>query len=338
MNFTAGQECSNAAKVFSVFSDSTKQDSIPAPLLVSSMGIAIVQGNIGICLVRLPSNEWSAPCAFILHSDSIDISDKQQSVILFMSDDAIISLVNNSTVKLNVSHSFLPGPLHSDQQIQNVDMYVYVRFNNVFTNPNLIMSSMKGWEIGEDKVRHRNWYGDGVSWFDVLTNKISVDRSSTGNALYIVLNMAAGKAGKPVRRNFVDTNHMSSPRQAQLQNNYSQNYPNQDELNQIQNFSNQQQNYSNQLNNGFYDQNMPVQPQNNFYYQGNQQQQYQSNQQQYQPNLNRVNPTHQFQNNFNYGYNNDPVSSNQYQNNQGYNTDVINQFDPLASRNPGNNK
>ena len=67
---------------------------------------------------------------------------------------------------------------------------------------------MVGWTVKEDTQRHMRWHGDSVTWFDVLTNKISVDRSSVGNALYVVLNLAAGSASEASRssskRNFAN--------------------------------------------------------------------------------------------------------------------------------------
>jgi hypothetical protein len=51
-----------------------------------------------------------------------------------------------------------------------------VRYNGQFTPPELITAGMSGWQIGEDKARHNRWHGNvgGVTWFDVLTNKITV--------------------------------------------------------------------------------------------------------------------------------------------------------------------
>jgi hypothetical protein len=45
--------------------------------------------------------------------------------------------------------------------------------------------------VQEDVDRHKRWHGNDSTWFDVLTNKISVDRSSVGNALYLILGLGA---------------------------------------------------------------------------------------------------------------------------------------------------
>lgn len=45
--------------------------------------------------------------------------------------------------------------------------------------------------VQEDIDRHTKWHGSNATWFDVLTNKISVDRSSVGNALYLILGLGA---------------------------------------------------------------------------------------------------------------------------------------------------
>lgn len=92
-----------------------------------------------------------------------------------MSERSIISLVSNASVILNQTHSFLPGPLTPNYQLDpSIDMYLYVRYNNGFTPADLIHGFMSGWAIGEDKERHRRWHGDGVSWYDVLTNKVNM--------------------------------------------------------------------------------------------------------------------------------------------------------------------
>jgi hypothetical protein len=79
-------------------------------------------------------------------------------------------------VILNQNYGFLPGPMAtSNYQLEQTDMYIYVRYNGQFTPPELITAGMTGWQIGEDKVRHNTWHGNvGVTWFDVLTNKITV--------------------------------------------------------------------------------------------------------------------------------------------------------------------
>ena len=63
----------------------------------------------------------------------------------------------------------------SNYQLEQTDMYIYVRYNAQFTPPELITAGMSGWQIGEDKAIHNTWHGNvGVTWFDVLTNKITV--------------------------------------------------------------------------------------------------------------------------------------------------------------------
>lgn len=111
------------------------------------------------------------------------------------------------------SKRFAPGPLGSlPSNALPVDVYVYVRFNGGFTPPELIHSHMSGWTVQEDSARHGRWHGDSVTWLDVLTNKISVDRSSVGNALYLVLNLAAGSATESARsgkKNFADLERLA---------------------------------------------------------------------------------------------------------------------------------
>ena len=73
---------------------------------------------------------------------------------------------------------------------------VSFKIDKGFTPSELIDQNMVGWEVSEDTSRHSKWHGKNATWFDVLTNKISVDRSSVGNALYLVLNLASsGQSG-----------------------------------------------------------------------------------------------------------------------------------------------
>lgn len=135
---------------------------------------------------------------------------------------------------------FAPGPLNVPPTGSvSVDVYVYVRFNGGFTPADLIASYMVGWIVKEDVERHGKWHGEAVTWFDVLTNKISVDRSSVGNALYVVLNLAAGSASesaKSLKKNYADLEKWSSVApsvvkrnvsvQQSLQPQYQQSMPN----------------------------------------------------------------------------------------------------------------
>ncbi|KAJ3381067.1 hypothetical protein HDU92_005597 [Lobulomyces angularis] len=233
MSLTAGEECRLAASAFNSFTDPNKSQSIPPSLVASALGVAIVRGTNGTAVVRTASGEWSAPCAFALYSSQTDISSQQETIILFMSEQSIIALVKNSKVILNQTHSFLPGPLTQFSQIDPADMLVYVRYNGNFTAPELIMSGMSGWEIGEDSNRHKKWHGSGVTWFDVLTNKITVDRSSVGNALYLVLNLVAGRApNKGTKKNFVSADKFVGPKPSDVAissgvNNQNNNFSNQ---------------------------------------------------------------------------------------------------------------
>ena len=67
---------------------------------------------------------------------------------------------------------------------------------------------MIGWSVNEDPNRHAKWHGRDATWFDVLTNKISVDRSSVGNALYLVLNLASS-GGNMTGKNFASIDEWS---------------------------------------------------------------------------------------------------------------------------------
>ena len=124
-----------------------------------------------------------------------------------MTELSIYSLVTRANVALNQTHKFEPGPFNLPKGQDQTDIYVYVRFNGGFTPSELIAINMVGWIVKEDTVRHAKWHGESVTWFDVLTNKISVDRSSVGNALYVVLNLAAGSAQEAInglRKNFAN--------------------------------------------------------------------------------------------------------------------------------------
>ena len=111
---------------------------------------------------------------------------------------------------------------------------------------------MIGWSVNEDPIRHSKWHGKNATWFDVLTNKISVDRSSVGNALYLVLNLASS-GGNATGKNFAaiddwaksrptsDTTINQSFQQQQQPHGQQNNYSNfQQQLpSQMSNYSNQ---------------------------------------------------------------------------------------------------
>ncbi|KAI9207958.1 uncharacterized protein BJ171DRAFT_472247 [Polychytrium aggregatum] len=204
---TAGEECQLAAKTFSAFAESTQGGAIPANFIAGAMGIAVIRGETGVAVVRLKSGEWSAPCGILLENANGQIQPGQETILLFTSESAILSLVARTRLVLNHTHRFLPGPFTNQFLDPTIDVYVYVRFSGIFTPSDLVQSYMTGWGVREDMDRHGRWHGKDVSWHDVLTNKITVDRSSVGNALYVILNLAAGKASmnsNQGRKNYAD--------------------------------------------------------------------------------------------------------------------------------------
>ncbi|KAJ3111201.1 hypothetical protein HDU96_005901 [Phlyctochytrium bullatum] len=152
---TAGEECQMAARSLSAFTGTGKEGTgIPKNFITMAMAIAIVRGSTGVAVVRLKTGGSSC-----------------------------LSSSNQDDSKFNTSDRAQPF---------SSDVYLYVRYNNNFTPPQLITEHMTGWGVREDMERHSRWHGADVTWADVLMNKISVDRSSIGNALYLVINIAAG--------------------------------------------------------------------------------------------------------------------------------------------------
>ncbi|KAJ3040069.1 hypothetical protein HDV00_011518 [Rhizophlyctis rosea] len=191
---TAGEECQAAARTFDAFAG--RQGAVPAQFVSSAFGIAIVRGTAGVAVVRLKTGDWSAPCAIALENPNGAVQPGQETVLLFMTSQAIFKLVTRALLVLNSTHKFVAGPIHGGGIVDDsVDVYGWVRYNQGFTQPDVVNQAMTGWVVREDPARHGRWHGAEVTWYDVLTNKITVDRSSVGNALYVVLNMAAGGAG-----------------------------------------------------------------------------------------------------------------------------------------------
>ena len=239
---TAGEECQIAAKTLSIFAD-PRQGAITAPFINAAMGIAIFKGDEGVAVVRLPSSEWSAPCAISCESAQ-GVQPGQDTVILFMTERTIFSLVGQTGMILGKTHRFEPGPMYAGTLSLDpaVDVYAYVRYNNGFTPAELISTYMTGWSFKEDRKRHERWHGRDATWFDVLTNKISVDRSSVGNALYVVLNMGTSGTKGTTGKNYADIegwstslrkNQVSQPNP--LQNIPSSSHQRAASLNQIRN-------------------------------------------------------------------------------------------------------
>ncbi|KAI9341466.1 hypothetical protein BDR26DRAFT_791931, partial [Obelidium mucronatum] len=208
---TAGEECKAAAQALSAFTGTgSGGDCIPKNFISMAMAIAIFRGENGVAMVRLKSGDWSAPCAIILevpHGGSVQPG--QDSVLLFMTESSVLALVARTRLILDGTHKFQAGIYSASGRIDPMnDIYAYVRFNNQFT-PASLLSSMAGWGVREDMTRHARWHGFEVTWADVLMNKITVDRSSIGNALYLVVNIAAGGNSQGVievngRKNFAD--------------------------------------------------------------------------------------------------------------------------------------
>ncbi|KAL2913303.1 hypothetical protein HK105_207181 [Polyrhizophydium stewartii] len=221
---TAGEECQQAAKILSSFAD-PRQGAITGAFITSAMGLAVFRGDQGVAVVRLHTGEWSAPCAITWENAQGTIQPGQETVLLFMSESSIFALVGRTPLVLGQTHRFMPGPLYGNHLNldTSVDVYAYVRYNNGFTPADLISAHMTGWSVREDAQRHSRWHGHNATWFDVLTNKITVDRSSVGNALYLVLNMAANNSASGVktlsivRKNHADLSKLAAPQQQQQQ-------------------------------------------------------------------------------------------------------------------------
>ncbi|ORY41255.1 hypothetical protein BCR33DRAFT_758413 [Rhizoclosmatium globosum] len=199
---TAGEECKAAAQALSAFTGTgSGGNCIPKNFISMAMAIAIFRGENGVAMVRLKSGDWSAPCAIILEvPHGGNVQPGQDTVLLFMTETSVLALVARTRLILNGTHRFEPGVYSNSGSINSSnDIYAYVRFNNQFT-----LETFR-----EDMTRHARWHGVEVTWADVLMNKITVDRSSIGNALYLVVNIAAGGNSQGVievngRKNFAD--------------------------------------------------------------------------------------------------------------------------------------
>jgi hypothetical protein len=49
-------------------------------------------------------SEWSAPCAIALTSAQANVQETQESILLFMTEAAIYSLVTRAVLSLNETH------------------------------------------------------------------------------------------------------------------------------------------------------------------------------------------------------------------------------------------
>ncbi|KAJ3416745.1 hypothetical protein HDV05_000119 [Chytridiales sp. JEL 0842] len=214
---TAGEECQQAAKALSAFTGTGQSSGIPKTFVTMAMAIAIMKGSEGVAIVRLKTGDWSAPCAVMLENPNGSIQPGQDTVLLFMTEAAVLTLVTRQRLILNVTHRFKPGSLSDSIIDASMDVYAYVRFNNSFTPAELVSQGIAGWGVREDMPRHERWHGKEVTWADVLCNKISVDRSSVGNALYLVCNIAAGGNSQGIievkgRKNFADLDKLKTRR------------------------------------------------------------------------------------------------------------------------------
>lgn len=194
---TGGEECQRAAKILSTFLDGNKagpSGAIPQQLLSLAYGVSVFNGREGVSIAKLTKGGWSAPCAVVLEPDSeSSVNPGQYTVALIMSESALFDLVLDRKLELGGKHSFEAGPLENSPSAikPSGDLNIWVRYKNSFISSELIGSHMSGWCIVEDSTRQQRWHKRQVSWVEVLTNKISVDRSSVGNALYVVINIAA---------------------------------------------------------------------------------------------------------------------------------------------------
>ncbi|KAJ3072834.1 hypothetical protein HDU98_002805 [Podochytrium sp. JEL0797] len=214
---TAGEECKAAAQALSAFTGTgSGGNCIPKNFISMAQAIAIFRGENGVAMVRLKSGDWSAPCAIILevpHGGSVQYA--QDTVLMFMSEPAVLALVSRTRLILDGTHRFEAGVYSASGSINSgIDIYGYVRFNNQFT-PAPLLKNMAGWGVREDMTRHARWHGVEVTWADVLMNKITVDRSSIGNALYLVVNIAAGGNSQGVievngRKNYADLDKLAT--------------------------------------------------------------------------------------------------------------------------------
>jgi hypothetical protein len=123
---TAGEECQQAARTCSAFVGQGGQGTVPALLVRECMGLAILKGSAGVAVIRLPSGgnfvrtdessvvslgrettEWSAPCAIALESSQTPLQETQETVLLFMTEQTVFSLVTRARLALNETHRWV---------------------------------------------------------------------------------------------------------------------------------------------------------------------------------------------------------------------------------------
>ncbi|KAJ3099518.1 hypothetical protein HK100_004873 [Physocladia obscura] len=216
-SLTAGEECKIAAQALSAFAGTgSGGNCIPNNFISMAMAIGIFRGENGVAMVRLKTGDWSAPCAIILEvPHGGNVQPGQDTILLFMSESSVLALVSRTRLILDGTHKFEAGVYSKSASINSaVDIYGYVSFNKNFT-PGALLSNMVGWGLREDMTRHARWHGVEVTWADVLMNKITVDRSSIGNALYLVTNIAAGGNSQGIievngRKNFADLDKLQT--------------------------------------------------------------------------------------------------------------------------------
>ncbi|KAI9366825.1 hypothetical protein DFJ73DRAFT_4770 [Zopfochytrium polystomum] len=107
---TAGEECRLCGQAFSAFASATGAGAIPSNFITMAMAISIVRGSVGVAIVRLKTGEWSAPCAIMLENPSGQIQPGQDTILLFMSETSVLSLVSRTRLILNSTHRFEAGP------------------------------------------------------------------------------------------------------------------------------------------------------------------------------------------------------------------------------------
>jgi hypothetical protein len=118
------------------------------------------------------------------------IEYEQKTLVLFMSQRSLVSLMQQEAIELGVRHSYAAGPLQREL-IERVDCYVWIKMGDQFVPDDIVAQNLIGWRIEEDMPRHQRWYrGTAVGWRDTVTQGINVDRSSIGNAIYVLLGMS----------------------------------------------------------------------------------------------------------------------------------------------------
>ncbi|KAK0551750.1 hypothetical protein OC846_001954 [Tilletia horrida] len=196
--FSLPKECERAAKILQSFLADPEHpesalNSIPKAVLQQAKGLAIfsvvkagfvwsARAGSGVVIARLPDGSWSAPSCLATGGVGLGLqigADLSEFVVVMNSEEAVRSFALTGNMTVGGSLSATAGPIGTGGAVQTAiahpaPMFSYSRSKGLFAGV-----SLEGTVLIERKNTNKEFYGQAIPAFDLLTGKVPAPEAAS---------------------------------------------------------------------------------------------------------------------------------------------------------------